>query len=113
MHRGEVWWADLAEPRGAEPGFRRPVVVVQDDSLTESVLSTVMVVPLTSNITRARAMGNVLLSTKETGLDRNSVALTCQVVTADKEWLTELAGALPRRALRQIDAGLKLVLSLT
>ena len=113
MHRGEVWWADLAEPRGSEPGFLRPVVVVQDDVLTSSALSTVMVVPLTSNTKRAQAIGNVLLSPGDSGLPRDSVALVCQVVTVDKEWLTELVSALPRRVLRQVDAGLRIALSLT
>jgi mRNA interferase MazF len=113
MHRGEVWWADLGEPRGGEPGFRRPVIIVQDDLLTASALSTVMVVPLTSNLKRAQAIGNVLLPPEETGLPRECVALTCQVLTADEDWLTELVGALSRRAQRALDAGLKLTLSLT
>ena len=81
MHRGEIWWADLGEPRGAEPAFRRPVLVVQDDLLTESALKTVMIVPLTSNVRRAHAAGNVLLAPRDTGLDKPSVALVCQVMT--------------------------------
>ena len=54
MNRGEIWWADLAEPRGSEPGSRRPVLIVQDDLLNRSRLKTLMVVPLTSNLLRAR-----------------------------------------------------------
>ena len=48
LFRGEVWWADLAEPSGSEPGSRRPVVIVQDDLLTQSRMGTVMVAPITS-----------------------------------------------------------------
>ncbi len=112
MRRGEVWWADVAEPRASEPGFRRPVVVVQDDLLTASALHTVMVVPLTSNLARGRALGNVTLPATETGLDRDSVALVCQVLTIDKDLLTDLVGGLSARARRSIDAGLRLALSL-
>ena len=112
IRRGQVWWADLGEPRGSEPGFRRPVVVVQEDGLTESALATVMVAPLTSNIQRARAQGNTTLKASVTGLPKDSVALTCQLLTLDKEWLVELVGALPPRSLQALDRGLRLTLGL-
>ncbi|MBI4818559.1 MAG: type II toxin-antitoxin system PemK/MazF family toxin [Deltaproteobacteria bacterium] len=112
MLRGEVWWADLGEPRGTEPAFRRPIVVVQHDRLTASTLSTVMVVPLTSNLGRADAKGNVLLRREETGLPKDSVALACQVITADKLWLAEHVGSLSPRAQRKLDEGLTLTLDL-
>lgn len=112
VKRGQVWWADLGEPRGAQPGFRRPVVVVQDDLLTESRLATVMVVPVTSNLQRATAAGNVLLQPKETGLSVPSVALVCQVMTIDKAWFAEPAGTLPPRAVKRLDSGLQLALGL-
>jgi mRNA interferase MazF len=110
--RGEIWWADLAEPRGSEPGDRRPVLVVQDDHLTASALSTVMVVPLTTNLRRAEAIGNVALSPRDTGLSRQSVALVCQVMTLDKTFLDAPARRLPARIMRAVDAGLRLALSL-
>jgi mRNA interferase MazF len=113
MKRGEVWWADLGEPRGAQPAFRRPVLVVQDDMLSESALRTVMVVPLTSVLGRAEAIGNVLLRARDTGLDRPSVALVCQVMTIDKGFFADLAGSIPAQARRAVDAGLKLALSLS
>ena len=113
MHRGEIWWADLAEPRGSEPACRRPVLIVQDDLLTASALRTVMVVPLTRNLRRGQAAGNVTLAPADTGLGARSVALVCQVLTIDKDYLTELVGSLPRRARTAIDAGLRLSLSLS
>ena len=112
MTRGEIWWADLAEPRGSEPGVRRPVLVVQDDLLTASALSTVMVVPLTTNLRRAKAVGNVPLGRRDTGLPRDSVALVCQVLTLDKTALDAPARKLPTRLMRSVDAGLRLALSL-
>lgn len=112
MNRGEIWWADLAEPQGSEPGSRRPVVIVQDDLLNRSKLQSVMVAPLTSNILRAHALGNVRLRSADSGLSRDSVVLVCQVMTVDKYFLTELAGAVPRRVMRAIEEGLRLALDL-
>lgn len=112
VKRGEVWWADLAEPRGSEPADRRPVLIVQDDLLTASALSTVMVVPLTTNLRRAEAIGNVALAKRDTGLQRDSVALVCQVLTLDKAFLDMMVRKLPARLLRTIDDGLRLALSL-
>ncbi len=92
--------------------MRRPVLVVQNDLLTQSRLGTVMVVPLTTHLKRAEASGNVLLAKDETELKRPSVALVCQVLTIDKSFLTEVAGSLSRRTLHLVDAGLRLVLDL-
>lgn len=110
--RGELWWADLGDPRGSAPALRRPVLVVQDDLLNGSRLSTVMVVPLTSNLRRARAIGNVLLGARETGLDRDSVALVCQVMTLDETFLDERVGTLSSRVRQKVDRGLAIALGL-
>jgi mRNA interferase MazF len=112
MNRGEIWWADLAEPRGSEPSKRRPVVIVQDDSLTRSRLQTVMVVPITSNLKRAAAPGNVMLARAHSKLRVESVALACQVLTLDKLFLTERVSTLSRSTMERLDAGLKLTLAL-
>jgi mRNA interferase MazF len=112
LKRGEIWWADLAEPRGSEPGDRRPVLIVQDDHLTASALSTVMVVPLTTNLRRASAVGNVPLSRRDSGLPRESVALVCQVMTLDKAFLDVRVRGLPARLMRLVDDGLRLALRL-
>jgi mRNA interferase MazF len=112
MKRGEIWWADLGEARGSSPALRRPVLIVQEDQLTGSALDTVMVVPLTSNLRRAEAIGNVLLPPSETGLDRPSVALVCQIMTLDKRYFDAIVGSLSRRARRAVAAGLKLALAL-
>ena len=113
MNRGEIWWADLAEPRGSEPGSRRPVLIVQNDLLNRSRLHTVLVAPLTTNMDRAKASGNGALRARESGLARDSVVLTCQVLTLDRDFLTECVGRIPRRLTPPVDAGLMLVLDLT
>ena len=108
--QGEVWWADLAEPSGSEPGFRRPVVVVQSDAFNRSRISTVVCVALTSNLRWAEAPGNVLLAARLTGLPRDSVANVSQLVTLDREALTERVGALPVRKLDLVLRGIDIVL---
>ena len=93
--QGEVWWADIRPPIGSEPGYRRPVVVVQSDSLNRSRTSTIMCVPLTGNLKWGAAPGNVLLHASATGLGRDSVAQVSQIVTLDRTILNERVGVLP------------------
>lgn len=112
IRRGELWWADLGEPRGSEPGLRRPVVIVQRDEINDSRLQTVMVVPVTSNLRRATALGNVLLSKRQAKLMVDSVALACQVETLDKVFLDERITRLDPTTMQRIDDALKLNLHL-
>ncbi len=112
VERREVWWTDLDEPRGAEPGYRRPVLVVQSDAFNRSRLRTVLAIVLTSNVRLLDAPGNVLLPAERTGLPRDSVANVTQVVTLDLEFLAERAGRISPGLMAQVDAGLKLVLDL-
>ena len=95
--QGHVYWANLPDPTGSGPGFRRPVVVVQGGSLNRSRVRTVVCVPLTSNLGWAEAPGNVILSARVTGLPKDSVANTSQIVTLDRELLTEEVGKLSKR----------------
>jgi len=108
--QGEVWWADLGDPAGSEPGFRRPVVVVQGDAFNASALRTVVCVSLTSNLRWADAPGNVLLAARSTGLPQPSVANVSQMVTLDKAALTERAGRLSASSLELVLAGIDVVL---
>lgn len=108
--QGEVWWADLPAPEGSEPGFRRPVVVIQGEAFNRSTLRTAVCVPLTSSLRWADAPGNVLLKARTTGLPRDSVANVSQVVAVDRSILAERAGALPRAKLDLVLAGIDVVL---
>ena len=107
--QGEIWWADLPPPSASEPGFRRPVIVVQGDALNRSRLATVVCVPLTSNLKWAGAPGNVQLSSRATGLPKESVANVSQVTALDRAWLTERAGKLSRSNVELLLAGLDVV----
>ncbi len=110
ISQGEVWWAELPEPIGSGPGFRRPVVVVQGDPLNRSRIRTVVCVPLTSNLRWANAPGNVSLPSRLTGLPKDSVANVSQIVTLDKDLLTEQTGKLSRAKQELILAGIDVVL---
>ena len=108
--QGDIWWADLPDPTGSGPGFRRPVVVVQGDHLNRSRIGTVVCVPLTSSMTWADAPGNVVLPASVARLPKDSVANASQIVAVDRELLSERAGRLPRRRLAQIMTGIDVVL---
>ncbi|MCX6364783.1 MAG: type II toxin-antitoxin system PemK/MazF family toxin [Actinobacteria bacterium] len=108
--QGEVWWADLEEPTGSEPGYRRPVVVVQSDSFNRSRIATVLCVPLTGNLRWADAPGNVPLGPAVTGLPRDSVANASQIMTLDRSTLTDRVGQLPHSKLDLVLCGIDVVL---
>jgi len=112
IRRGEVWWADLPELRRSEPGFRRPVLVVQADPFNRSRIRTVIVVVITGNLELADAPGNIFLPARSSGLPRDSVVNVSQVLTLDRDFLTEHAGTLAARLLDAVDAGLRFVLQL-
>lgn len=112
IERREVWWVELAPPRGSEPGFRRPVLIIQADAFNRSRLQTALVAVLTSNLRLRDAPGNVLVPRKASGLPKQSVLNVTQVLTLDRGFLVEKAGRVPPKLMAQIDAGLKLAMGL-
>lgn len=110
ISQGEVWWADLPEPTGSGPGFRRPIVVAQGDALNRSRIRTVLCVPLTTNLEWAAAPGNVSLSPRMTGLPKASVANVSLLVALDQALLTERVGRLSRAKLELVLGGIDVVL---
>lgn len=113
IRKGEIYWVDLGEPRGSEPGYRRPAVIVQCNPFNNSRIATVIVVVLTSNLALAKAPGNVLLPKSVTSLAKDSVANISQILTLDRTDLDESpVGMLPKAYLADLDDGLALVLGL-
>ena len=110
MEQREVWWADLEEPTGSEPGYRRPVVIVQGNAFNRSRIGTVVCVPLTSNLKWADAPGNVLLTSGETGLPKDAVANVSLIVALDRAVLTERVAKIAPRRFRLILSGIDTVL---
>jgi mRNA interferase MazF len=112
MYRGEIWWANLPEPVGSEPGYNRPVLLIQDDTFTQSNINTIIVVIITSNLNLAAAPANVLLPRAASGLPKDSVVNVSQILTLDKKFLVERIGSLPDRLQLEVDDGIRTILYL-
>src|SRR4051794_30944692 len=119
--RAECWSKSSGDQPGRDlvgrPGepigsgrYRRPAVVGQCDALDRSRVSTVVCVPLTSNLKWEDALGNVRLTGRATGLSQDSVANVSLIVAVDRRQLTECVGKLPRRQLDLVLAGIDVVL---
>ena len=112
MKKGEVWWASLGEPRGSEPGYKRPVVIISANEFNKSTIKTVIVAVITSNLRLAEAPGNFSISKKDSGLSKESVVNVSQLLTLDKSFLVEKSKKLPELKLLRLNEGLKLVLAI-
>jgi mRNA interferase MazF len=108
--QAEIWWADLGDPIGSALGYRRPVLVIQCDAFNRSRIGTIVCVPLTSNMKWAEAPGNVRLTARETGLERDSIANVSLIVALDRAQLTERVGKVAERKLALVFAGIDAVL---
>jgi mRNA interferase MazF len=110
IRQGEVWWAELPDPVGSGPGFRRPVLIVQGNALNLSRIATVVCVPLTSNLRWVTAPGNVLLPAQSTGLPKDSVANVSQILVLDRNVLTEMMGQIAPPQLEAVLSGIETIL---
>lgn len=112
MLRGEIWWASLPVPRGSEPGFRRPVVIVQSDAFNRSEISTILVAAISSNLRLAEAPGNIFLKRRDSRLPKDSVINVSQLLTLDKKCLIEKTAELSPKRILELDEGLKIAISI-
>ena len=112
MKRGEIWWASLGEPVASEPGYRRPVLIVQSDEFNESAIRTVICAAISSNLNIASAPGNVQISSRSSGLPKPSVVNVSQIITVDKSVLTDRVKSLDVQSMNQIEDGIRMVLKL-
>ena len=112
MIRGEIWWVDLGIPFGSEPGYKRPVVIIQDDSFNKSKIQTVIVASITSNMNLVNAPGNVYLEKEESKLLKDSVINISQITTLDKQRLIENISILSPSTMNEIDYGLRIILNI-
>jgi mRNA interferase MazF len=110
IQQGDVFWLDIGEPFGAEPGWRRPHVVIQNNAFNIGRIQTVVTCAITSNLRLARAPGNVLLHKGEANLPKTSVVNISQIVTVDKRRFIEKVGALSDSRLRNVLAGVRLLI---
>ena len=112
IQRGEIWWTTLDEPAASRPGYHRPVLVVQADTFNKSLIPTVIVAVITTNLRLAPAPGNVPLTRRQSGLPKDSVVNVSQVLTVDRAFLAERVAQLSPRKWLEVDAGLLRVLGL-
>lgn len=112
MNRADIWWVDFGDPFGSEPAYQRPAVIVSSDRFNRSKIATVIVAAITSNLRWGDAPGNVRLKVGAGGLPRASVVNVSQTMAVDRQRLLEQAGTLDRTSMREVDAGLRLVLAL-
>lgn len=114
ISRGGVYWLNFGDPRGSEPALTRPAVVVQSDALNNSNWRTTLVVPLTSNTSRAAVPGHVFIPASASGLPKDSVAVASQVVVVDKDQIEPESDPdrLPKYLVDDLAQALRLVLEL-
>ena len=111
VRQGEIYWLNLPKPKGSEPGYRRPCVVVQNNTFNNSKIKTVVIAILTSNLKLARAPGNVLIEKGNTGLTRDSVVNISQLLTVNKADLNSDSkiGSVTKRNIDNIVKGIELL----
>ena len=109
INQGDIYWIELGEPCGSEPGYSHPHVVLQNNVFNRSRIHTVVVCALTSNLKRGDVPGNVLLEPGEANLPKPSVVVVSQIFTVDKTQLGEYIGTLSTRRVRQILDGIRLL----
>jgi mRNA interferase MazF len=109
ISQGAIYWVELEEPRGSEPAYRHPHVVIQNDSFNFSNINTVVVCALTTNLQRASCPGNILLRKNEAGLPKKSVVNITQIITVNKTDLKEKIGQLSRSRIKEILEGLNIL----
>lgn len=112
IRRGEIWWTEVGDPHGSEPGYRHPALVLQRDDVNVSRIETVVVCVLTSNTALGQAPGNTLLPKRSTGLQRDSVVNASQIGTVDKTDLDSRVGKLSAQMMARVDEGLRWLLDL-
>jgi mRNA interferase MazF len=112
MIRGDIWWADFGIPFGSEPGFRRPVLIIQSDSFNKSQLNTVVVIPLTTNLLLENAPGNLLIEKDESKLSKDSVIVVSQIYAIDRHRLLEYVSTISKNILSDVEYGIKMVLGI-
>ena len=112
IRRGELWWATLPQSSASEPGFRRPVLIVQADAFNRSGIRTVIAAVLTSNLRLAEVPGNVELNTDESGLPKDSVVNISQIVSIDRSRLDERVGFISADKLEAVHRGLRMILDI-
>ena len=103
IRRGEIWLANLNPTRGSEQAGIRPVLIFQTDLLNRFT-TTVLTIPLTTNLRHASLPSCVFISRGEGGLASDSVALCHQLRVLDKSRLQRKLGTVSQQTLSAIES---------
>jgi len=112
MTRGELWWADFGVPFGSEPGYKRPVIIIQNDYFNRSNINTAIVFPLTTNMVYADAPGNIVFNKNESKLKKDSVITISQIEVIDRQRLIEIINKIDKIIMNQIENNIMFVLGI-
>jgi mRNA interferase MazF len=112
MIRGDIWWADFGIPFGSEPGFRRPVLIIQSDAFNKSKMNTTVIIPFTTNLVLENAPGNLLIEKEESGLSKDSIIVVSQIYAIDRHRLIEHVTTINRSIMNEVESGIKMVLGI-
>jgi len=112
MTRGEIWWADFGIPFGSEPGFNRPVLIVQADAINKSKINTIIIIPFSTNLLLENAPGNVFVDKDESKLSKDSVLVVSQISTIDKTRLIKFENKVTQNIMNFVEDGLRIILEI-
>ena len=112
MTRGELWWVDLGVPFGSESGYKRPVIILQNDFFNKSLIKTTIIIPLSTNMILADAPGNIVITKKESKLNKDSVIILSQVKAIDRVRLIEKISKIDRTIMEKIENNLMFILGI-
>jgi mRNA interferase MazF len=112
MIRGELWWADFGIPFGSEPGYKRPVLIIQNDFFNRSMINTTIVIPLTTNLIFADAPGNILITKNQSKLKKDSVITISQIEVIDRRRLIEKITKIDRAIIEKVENNIMFVLGI-
>ena len=112
MTRGELWWADFGIPFGSEPGYKRPVLIIQNDFFNRSKINTTIVIPLTTNLILADAPGNILITKNQSKLKKDSIITISQIEVIDRQRLIEKITKIDRTIIEKIENNIMFVLGI-
>jgi mRNA interferase MazF len=112
MIRGEIWWVDYGIPYGSEPGYRRPVIIMQNDYFNNSNINTTIAVPLSTNLLLADVPGNIFINKMDSKLTKDSVIIVSQIGVIDKVRLLEKVSKINRETMEKIENSIMFILGI-
>ncbi len=104
VKRGELYYADLSPVVGSEQGGIRPVLIVQND-IGNKYSPTIIAAAVTSQMSKANLPTHIELDTS-CGLPKDSIVLTEQLRTLDKQRLREKIGNVDTKVMEKVNNAL-------